>query len=215
MNFKWMSKSIFPEKGGVHTAPNIDLDKYLANKDLQQTVTKRVVWRIAQSQYDPLGLLAPYTVKLKMVISEEGAAKRGWDDAAPPQTVENFHNAISGLRELRNIKFARSIHPDAKVKGVLSLLVFGHGSRDTYCAVTYARWPMADSSFQCRLISCKTRVAPRQKISIPRVKLMGLLLATRLARKITDSFRIGFSAIKFFTDSSAVLRMLHCHSDTF
>ena len=88
MNFKWMSKSIFPEKGGVHTAPNIDLDKYLANKDLQQTVTKRVVWRIAQSQYDPLGLLAPYTVKLKMVMrelcSKQGAAKRGWDDAAPP-----------------------------------------------------------------------------------------------------------------------------------
>ena len=44
---------------------------------------------------------------------------------------------------------------------------------------------------------------------------MGLLLATKLARKITDSLRIVFSAVKFFTDSSAVLGMLHCHSDTF
>ena len=115
----------------MHTAPNIDLDKYLANKDQQQTVTKRVVWCIAQSQYDPLGLLAPYTVKLKMVMrelcSEQGVAKRGWDDAAPTQTDENFHNAISGLGELRNITFPRSIHPDAKVKGAPSLLVFGDG----------------------------------------------------------------------------------------
>ena len=98
---------------------------------------------IAQSQYDPLGLLAPYTVKLKMVMrelcSEEGAAKRGWDDIAPPQTVENFHNAISRLGELRNITFPRSIHPDAKVKGAPSLLVFGDGSRDAYCAIAYAR----------------------------------------------------------------------------
>ena len=69
------------KRGGVHIAPYVDLDEYLADKDLQQTVTKRVVWRIVQSQYDPLGLLAPYTVKLKMVMrelwSEEGAAKRG------------------------------------------------------------------------------------------------------------------------------------------
>ena len=70
------------KRGGVHTAPNIDLDKYLADK----------VW---------LGLLAPYTIKLKAVMrelcSKEGAEKKGWDDPAPPQTVENFHNAISGL----------------------------------------------------------------------------------------------------------------------
>ena len=56
------------KRGGVHTAPDVDLDENLADKDLQQTVTKRLVWRIAQSQYDPLGLLAPYTVKLKAVL---------------------------------------------------------------------------------------------------------------------------------------------------
>ena len=119
---------------------------------------------------------------MRELCSEEGAAKRGWDDVAPPQTVENFHNAISGIGQLQNITFPRSIHQDAKVKGAPALLVFGDGSRDAYCAVAYARWPMADGSFQCCLISCKTRVAPRQKISIPRVELMGSLLATRLAR---------------------------------
>ena len=71
------------KRGGVNTNPNIDLDEYLADKDLQETVTKRLVWHIAQSQYDPLGLLAPYTVKLKAIMmelcSKEGAAKRGWD----------------------------------------------------------------------------------------------------------------------------------------
>ena len=108
------------KRGGVNTAPDVDLDENLADKDLQQTVTKRLVWRIAQSQYDPLGLLAPYTVKLKAVIrelcSKEGAAKRGWDDIAPTQTVENFRNAISGLGELKKITLPRSIHPGAKVK---------------------------------------------------------------------------------------------------
>ena len=75
------------KRGGVHTAPNVDLDEYLADKDLQQTVTKRVVWCIAQSQYDLLGLLAPYTVKLKMVMrefcSEEGGREKGVGRRSP------------------------------------------------------------------------------------------------------------------------------------
>ena len=104
-----MSKSIFPP---INAAPNIDQDEYLTDEDLQQTVTNQVVWHIAQSQYDPLG--SPYTVKLKAVMRElcfeEGAAKKGWDDVAPNQTVENFRNAISGLGELKRITFPRSIH---------------------------------------------------------------------------------------------------------
>ena len=104
---------------------------------------------------------------MRELCSEEGAEKRGWDDAAPPQTVENFRNAISGLGELRHITFPRSIHPDAKVKGAPSLLVFGNGSRDAYCTLAYAHWPMADGSYQCHLISCKTRVARGRKFPFP------------------------------------------------
>ena len=82
---------------------------------------------------------------MRELCLEEGAEKRGLDNPAPPQTVENFHKAISRLGELRHITFPRSIHPDAKVKGALPLLVFGDGSRDAYCAI--AHWPMADGSY--------------------------------------------------------------------
>ena len=44
---------------------------------------------------------------------------------------------------------------------------------------------------------------------------MGSLLATRLARKVQDTFRFQFSEVCFFTDSSCVLGMLQCDSDTF
>ena len=95
------------------------------------------------------------------------------------------------------------------------MLVFGDGSRDAYCAMAYARWPMADGTFKCILVTCKTRVAPHQKITIPRLELLGSLMATRLAKKVVEAFRLTFTEIRFFTDSSVVLGMLQCTSDTF
>jgi Pao retrotransposon peptidase len=52
-------------------------------------------------------------------------------------------------------------------------------------------------------------------ISIPRMELMGALLAVRLARKIRDSFTFNFKGTRYFTDSSVVLGMLKCDSASF
>jgi hypothetical protein len=68
---------------------------------------------------------------------------------------------------------------------------------------------MADRSVQCRLLAGKTRVAPKCKISISRKELVGALLALRLACKIIDSLRMELEAVRYFTDSSAVLGMLN------
>ncbi len=74
---------------------------------------------------------------------------------------------------------------------------------------------MADGSVQCRLLAGKTRVAPKCKISIPRMELVGALLAVRLARKIMDSLRMELEAVRYFTDSSVVLGMLNKDSASF
>jgi hypothetical protein len=74
------------------------------------------------------------------------------------------------------------------------LLMFGDRSREAYVALAYIRWVLPDGSLECQLISGKSRVAPKKMISIPRIKLMGDLLAVRLARKVRDSLQIEFQA---------------------
>ena len=95
------------------------------------------------------------------------------------------------------------------------LLIFGDGSVEASCALAYLRWEMEDGSVVCRLLAGKTRVAPKCKISIPRMELMGSLVAVRLYQKIKDSLRMEIEGVRFFTDSSAVLGMLNKDSGTF
>ena len=50
------------------------------------------------------------------------------------------------------------------------------------------------------------------KVTIPRVELLGAVIAVRLAKKIQETVLFGFSAGKFLTDLSCVLGMLKCDS---
>ena len=206
------------KRAGARLDPDIDLEAELVDEDIPELITKRIIWRVCQGQYDPLGLLSPYTIQLKLVMrdlcSEDGKVV-GWDDPAPKVTVEKFRKVLDGLGELKKVSFPRSIKPANDIKGLPVLLVFGDGSREAYSACAYARWPMSDGTFKCSLIACKSRVTPRQKITIPRIELMGSLLATRLAKKIQDTFRFQFADVCYFTDSSCVLGMLQQDSDSF
>jgi hypothetical protein len=58
-------------------------------------------------------------------------------------------------------------------------------------------------------------VAPKQKISILRLELMGVKQAVRLARKIRDSLQIEFQGPWYFTDSSALMAILRHDSASF
>ena len=105
--------------------------------------------------------------------------------------------------------------PKEEVSGKPMLLIFGDGSTFASCALAYLRWQMADGTVQCRLLAGKTRVAPKCKITIPRMELMGALLAVRLSRKIQDALQMELEAVRYFTDSAVVLGMILRESATY
>ena len=147
-------------------APDFDLEDEEFDENLPELITKRIIWRVAQGQYDPLGLLAPYTVQLKMVMRDlcgEDGKVQGWDDPAPQVVIDRFKQVIGGLAELREISVPRTSQPSGEPSKPPMLLVFGDGSREAYCAVAYIRWELRDGSVECRLISCKSRVTPKKR----------------------------------------------------
>jgi hypothetical protein len=206
------------KRKGAKLAPDVDLEEEDIDEVTHKVVTKRMVWRVAQAQYDPLGLVSPFMIQFKLVMrslcTEEGKVV-GWDEPIDEASLIAFKKAMSGLRELKKIYFPRSIQPQGIPAEPPMLLVFGDGSREAYATLAYIRWVQTDGTVVCKLLAGKTRVAPKQKISIPRMELMGALLAVRLARKIRDSFTFRFKATRYFTDSSAILGMLKCDSASF
>jgi hypothetical protein len=54
-------------KAGLHLLDNVQLEDE-PEKALTGVFTKRELWRVAQGQYDPLGLLCGYTVRFKILM---------------------------------------------------------------------------------------------------------------------------------------------------
>lgn len=150
---------------------------------------------------------------MRDLCSEDG--KVDWDEPVPEKIASKFKQIIIGLGPVRTIAFPRSVVPSQPVKGPPLLLLFGDGSHQAYCAVAYLQWPLVDGGFACSLVACKVMVTPKKKLTIPRVEVMGALLATRLAKKVRDAFRFEIAGTRYFTDSSVVLGMLQCESVTF
>ncbi len=72
--------------GGARVQEDIDLEGDLSQA-LPGTLTKRILWRVAQGLYDPLGLLCAFTIRFKIVMrrlsDEEEGERVGWDDQVP------------------------------------------------------------------------------------------------------------------------------------
>ncbi len=206
------------KKAGLHLMENVELDEE-PEKALPDVITKRELWRVARGQYDPLGLLCALTIRFKIlmrsIVEETSQKVTSWDDPVTAGTNKEFRKVVSHLGELRAITFPRAAKPKEEVVGKPMLLIFGDGSTAASCALAYLRWQMADGTVQCRLLASKTRVAPKCKISIPRMELVGALVAVRLARKIRDSLQMELEAARYFTDSTAVLGMILRESVTY
>jgi len=61
-----------------------------------------------------------------------------------------------------------------------------------------------DGSVQVQLVSSKSRVAPAKKTTIPRLELLGCLIATRLTHSVKSMLKIEMKTF-FWTNSSNAL----------
>jgi hypothetical protein len=184
---------------------------------LPQVITCRILWRVAQSQYDPLGLLSVYMVRWKLLMRKvtlKGGGGR-WESPLDKEEEDEFRQLLRDLNELREIRFPRCVQP---LEGQFMrpiLMVFGDGSCEACCTLVYLQWEREDGTACCRLITGQTQVAPKGKITIPRMELVAVLNLVRLAKKTREALKIPLAGTRYFTDSSAVMGMLRTESSKF
>ncbi len=184
---------------------------------LPQVITCRILWRVAQSQYDPLGLLSVYMVRWKLLMRRVTLKGKGggWESPLDKEEEDEFRNLLRDLNDLCEIRFPRCVQPLEGQFWKPLIMVFGDGSREACCTLVYLRWERTDGTASCRLVTGKTQVAPKVKITIPRMELVAAVNSVRLAKKTREALKIPLAGTRFFTDSSAVLSMLRTESGKF
>jgi hypothetical protein len=184
---------------------------------LPQIITRRILWRVAQSQCDPLGLLSVYMVRWKLLMKKVTLKGKGggWESPLDKEEEDEFRQLQMDLNELHEIRCPRCVQPLEGQFARPLLMVFGDESREACCTLVYLRWEKEDGTACCRLIMGKTQVAPKVKITIPRMELVAAVNSVRLAKKTREALKISLAGTRYFTDLSAVLGMLQTESGKF
>ena len=170
--------------------------------------TKRVVLSCIARLFDPLGFLTPFTMVAKCLFQTLWQLGLQWDEMLPDESRSIFVRWLKGLESLKQFSVPRSYSALgwSGTEGEVELHAFGDASPDGYGAAVYLRTPLPDGSHSVSLVMSKGRVAPLKRVSLPRLELLGSLLAARLMTFVRQALRLSDSiTCRCWTDSMIVL----------
>lgn len=143
-------------------------------------VTKRVVLSFLARLFDPLGFVAPFVMTIKIIFQRLWQLGVQWDEEVPPDLQHDFLKCVQDLEVLKQWQIPRSYHTDGwSNKTKVELCAFGDASPLAFGACVYIR-VFHSESVSSNLVTAKGRVAPIKKVTLPRLELLGSLLAARL-----------------------------------
>ncbi|KAH9639149.1 hypothetical protein HF086_018217 [Spodoptera exigua] len=168
--------------------------------------TKRSMLSIISQIFDPLGLVSPVVISLKMLLQKLWLHKLSWDEPLTPDIESVWSDVIKKLHHLNNICVPRRVIIDSFKR--LEFHVFSDASERAYGACLYVRSINESGKILVRLLVSKSRVAPIKATTIPRLELCGALVGARLYNKVVKSLRVKAASTVFWTDSTILLGWL-------
>jgi hypothetical protein len=182
----------------------------------EKPITRRGVLSMASSLFDPLGYASPFTLSAKRLLQRLTKANLGWDEALPDDCVEQWHRWKNDLPVLEKMKIARCVKP-AHLGKVMKyeLHHFSDASCYAYGAVTYLRMTDEYGNRHSALIMAKCRLAPIKAVTIPRLELMGAVMAVKLDKICRYELSVPIAQSYYWCDSLIVLSYIKSQSKRF
>ena len=167
--------------------------------------TKRKIVSGLATQFDPLGLVTPVTVKGKMLVKELWENKLDWDELVPERLQEEWEHLSRELGKLHEIKIKRQIHMDGEV----TLHTFCDASTKAYGAAVYCV-----QNGESNLVMAKAKIAPSKKLSIPKLELTAAVIGSRLVKYVRGALEgiLPIKEIHMWSDSNVALGWIHANS---
>ena len=150
--------------------------------------TKRSVLKLSAKIFDPIGLITPLTIHMKVLFQVLCSTDYDWDDELTPDLLSWWNCLIADMNALKTIRVPRcyfSWRADDPVGHQLH--GFSDASCKAYAAVVYLHTEHANGDIEVNLVASKARVAPIKRQSIPRLELLGATILSRLVNTIEKS----------------------------
>lgn len=191
---------------GLAWCPTEDTFQLIIDDDFFAPVAslekRRLASKVAKL-YDPIGILQPVILTGKILLQDLWRDGLGWDEAASLSMIENWNKFASHLPLLRQLPIPRMALP-SEAKDVV-MHGFSDASTKAFGCAIYLRYLGDDGKPHSRLLCSKSKLAPIEPVTLPRLELQGALLLAQLYDKIRGSFGNRISRTCWWTDSQVVL----------
>jgi len=157
--------------------------------------TKRQMCSLLMSLFDPLGFVAHYRIKGMILLQSVWWSGIGWDDFIPADIYGDWKSWLSQLEKITAIRIARRYGTNERGANI-QLHTFVDASSEGYCAICYFRVRVGDK-VTVSFVAARLKVAPKKKLTIPRLELEAAVLGSKLANRILHDVRVPVNACFF------------------
>ena len=169
-------------------------------------MTQRTILSFVSSVFDPLGLLAPFTMRMRILLKSIWIQYgQRWDESVSNEERACFLAWATELTSMRQVKLNR--HYFMSLPGHMELHIFSDASLEAMAIVAYIRYQQKTGS-EVSFILEKSRIAPMKQLSVPRLELQAAMYGVRLRKLICSEHDLKFESIYHWTDSETVLQWL-------
>ena len=168
--------------------------------------TRRKILSVTSTIFDPLGWISPFTLRARGILQQTCKDGLEWDDTVPTEILNNWRDWCKEVSSLHKLSIRRCFHhDDYKFDKIVQLHHFSDASSQGFGACSYIRIVDNLDRVTVNLVMAKARVTPIASTTIPRLELMGAVLATRLSAILNRELTFENIENFFWSDSNIVL----------
>ena len=198
---------------GVRWSPKLDCFSFEFKGTVPQT--RKEALKLVASLYDPLGLIAPFTMKGKIILQDLCRDKLSWDTELPASKVAVWETWVKEFLLLPKFTVPRCYQSSHSSEyNRVELHTFCDASSKGYGACAYLRFVSSTESYSS-LVLAKSRVAPLKPLTIPRLELQGALVAAKMSKFLQTELEYKDVHTYFWSDSKAILAYINNDSRRF